>query len=156
VHGICALALDRNVAPLEELTAAYAKATGDVVAVVTAALAPVSALLQLAKAAPPLPADELRERVELWVKGKPVAKAAVAAGEAAGAAGAAAAEGGGGGGGGGGGSAAAAAAAPAAAAPGLSSEDLQAHYSRVSGMMKLVDNSKGSAVYFEVDTVQRY
>ena len=152
MHGICALALDRNVAPLEELTAAYAKATGDVVAVVTAALAPVAALLQLAKAAPPLPADELRERVELWVKGKPVAKAGAEAGAGA----AAAAEGGGGGGGGGSAAAAAAAAAPAAAALGLSSEDLQAHYSRVSGMMKLVDNSKGSAVYFEVDTVQRY
>jgi hypothetical protein len=145
VHGICALALDRNLAPLEELTAAYAKATGDVVAVVTAALAPVAALLQLARAAPPLPADELRERVELGVTGRPAAASAAVA--AAAAAGAPAAEGGGGGGGGGGG---------AAATPGLSPEDLQAHYSRVSGMMKCVDNSKGTAVFFEVDTVQRY
>jgi hypothetical protein len=42
----------------------WTTATGDEVAVVPAARAPVAALRQLATAAPPLPADELRERVE--------------------------------------------------------------------------------------------
>ena len=148
--GICALAGDRAVAPLEELAGAYAKATGDVLAVVTAALAPVAALVALGRGTPALPADALRERVELWVKGKPAARAAApAAAAAAGEAGvgeaAAAAAGGG-----------SAAPAPAPAVPGLSPEELLAHYTRVSSLMKCLDNSKGSAVYWEVDAAPRF
>ena len=111
-------------------------------AVVTLAFAPIVALI---KPTPPLPADELKERIALWVKGT-ANKAAPAASADAGAAA--------GGGGGGGGS------APAsgdAAASGLSPEDLQTFYTKVNGLLKAgSETSKGAAIYFECDTVTRF
>jgi len=89
--------------------------------------------------------DALKDKVELWVKGKPVVRGGAGAGAEAAAASAAPAAGG----------SSAAAAAPSAAAPSLSPEDLNKYYTTVTGLLK-VQNSKGSNVYWEVDTVPRY